>query len=225
MYDTTLRLPATFSKPPHLKTLSPTWIGWNPPCGTCQLCQPDITLARNSLFPSPVIFLTCVQRDTVKCSLQPPDNGSFPVLKNTSKHYTVKVNWQQQIVFIDRLKLAFLEDSDRPKLSPTPTPPSFTPTRTTHSGCTVCWPDRLTLTVISCPCWTLGRGGVLWWTHALFTYLVVELLFPVTHDFIISCMHDYSPPLAYSCTCVTWLPTIQYLSVPLLYSSLLHTYI
>ena len=94
-----------------------------------------------------------IRRDAVKRSLQPPYNGPFPVLKRNPKHYTVKVNGQQQTVSIDQLKPAFLEDPDPPPSSPTPpTPPSSPPTRTTRSGRTVRWPDRLTLSVISCPC-------------------------------------------------------------------------
>ena len=92
-----------------------------------------------------------IRRDAVKRSLQPPYDGPFQVLKRTPKHYTAKVNGQQQTVSIDRLKPAFLEDPDPLQSSPTPpTPQSPTPTRTTRSGRTVRWPDRLTLSVVSC---------------------------------------------------------------------------
>ena len=149
----------------------------------------------NLLSSSEDVFIWC---DTVKRSLQSSYDGPFPVLKRTSKHYTIKVNSQQQTVSIDRLKPAFLKDLDPPQVPllhqlhhcPHPHGQPVQPHRPLARQT-----NYLTLSVISCPCWTLG--GVPWWTHWLLTYLMVELLlFPVMHYFtIISCMHDYSPPL------------------------------
>ena len=102
------------------------------------------------LSSSPHVF---VRRDSVKRSLQPPYDGPYLVLKRTSKHYTVNVNNQHQTISIDRLKPAFLEDPEPPQLSPTPpSTPSSELTRTTRSGRTVRWPDRFTLSAVSCPC-------------------------------------------------------------------------
>ena len=121
--------------------------------------------SRKSFVPPPFsssdhVF---IQHDAAKRSLQPPYEGPFPVLKRTPKHYTIKVHGQQQTVSIDRLKPAFLEDLDSPQLPPTPpTPPLSTPTYTDNLFRPHCPLARQTntltldLSVISCPCCTLG---------------------------------------------------------------------
>ena len=154
VYGTTLRLPGDFfqaSTPtdmvedplPYVDRLKST-MRRLPPISTRHHTSQK-SYVPPALSSSQHVF---IRRDAVKHSLQPPYDGPFLVLKRTPKHYTVKVNGQQQTV---RLKPAFLEDSDPLQLSPTPpTPQSSTPTRTTRSGRTVHWPDRQTLSIVSC---------------------------------------------------------------------------
>ena len=91
-----------------------------------------------------------IRRNAVKCLLQPPYDGPFFVLKPNPKHYIHhQVQRSTTVYSIDQLNPAFLEDSDLSQLSPSPSTP---PTWTTRSGRTVRWPDRLTFSVILCPC-------------------------------------------------------------------------
>ena len=157
VYGTTLRLPGDF-----FQASTPTDTVEDPLSyadrlkSTMRQLQPTPTrhhAKRKSYLPpalssSQHVF---IRHDAVKRSLQPPYDGPYPVVKRTPKHYTVKVNGHQQTVSIDRLKPAFLEDTDPPQAtSPSPAPPSPTSQRTTRSGRTVRWPDRLTLSVVSC---------------------------------------------------------------------------
>ena len=122
--------PATSSTPPHPLT----WWKTPSPCGQVEI---------HHVAPAGYTNQTPYQLE-ILCF--PRLDGPFLVLKRTPKHYTIKVNGQQQTVSIDRLKHAFLEDLAPPQLPPTPpTPPVSTPTWTTRSGRTVCCPDRLTL--------------------------------------------------------------------------------
>ena len=159
VYGTTLRLPGDF-----FQASTPTDMVEDPLSYVDRLkstmrqltaMPPRHHTNRKSYIPpdlssSPHVF---VRSDSVKRSLQPPYDGPYPVLKRTSKHYTVSINNQHQTISIDRLKPAFLEDPEPPQLSPTPpSTPSSESTRTTRSGRTVRWPDRFTLSAVSCPC-------------------------------------------------------------------------
>ena len=114
----------TSTKSPHpltwWKTSSPTFTGWNPQCGSCRLNQPDTTLAGNSVFPPPCHLPNMCSSGVT----QSRAHYNHLSMAHTPKHYTIKVNVQQQTVSIDRLKPAFLEDSDLPQVPPPPpTPP------------------------------------------------------------------------------------------------------
>ncbi len=101
---------------------------------------------RNSnLSTSTHIF---VMQDEVKKSLQQPYKGPFKVLSHTNKHFTVDVHGKQDTISVDRLKLAYILPETHPnsgQLNPQASEFQPSSTRTTRSGRTVRFPERLTL--------------------------------------------------------------------------------
>ena len=91
-----------------------------------------------------------VQQDAVCRTLEQPYHGPHKAVKHGAKTFTVDVNGKQEVVSLDHLKPAHIEDSVTidvtatddtisPPLPAVPTPP---PTmRTTRSGLHVHWPD------------------------------------------------------------------------------------
>ena len=60
----------------------------------------------NDLFKVSHVF---IRSDRVRRPLTPPNDGPYPVLNKTPKHFTVDVNGKHVVVSIDRLKPAFFE--------------------------------------------------------------------------------------------------------------------
>ena len=107
----------------------------------------------NDLSCSTHVF---VQQDAVRWFVEQPYHGPHNVIERGSKTFTVNVDGKQEVISMDRLKPAHIEDSvpidvpatDDSLLPPptaVPTPPAApTPpptTRTTQSGRHVHWPD------------------------------------------------------------------------------------
>ncbi|UYV74544.1 hypothetical protein LAZ67_12000082 [Cordylochernes scorpioides] len=52
-----------------------------------------------------------VRKDFVKGALSPPYEGPFPVVSRSSKTFTVKINDQNKVISVNRLKPAFIENT------------------------------------------------------------------------------------------------------------------
>ena len=151
VYGTTLRLPGDFFQHPKLHDAVTDPLSYvdrlrssmQQISGTCT--QHHKTHVTKTHVPDALATCTHVfiRHDAIKRSLQPPYDGPFQVIKRTPKHYTVTVNGRHQTVSTDRLKPAVIDDTEPPQSSHSSSP--ITPiTRTTRSGRTVHWPDRLT---------------------------------------------------------------------------------
>ena len=92
-----------------------------------------------------------VQQDAVHQTLEQPYHGAHKVIEGGAKTFIVDVNSKQEVISLDRLKPAHIEDSVTINFTATddtllplppavPTPPSTT--RTIRSGRHVHWPDR-----------------------------------------------------------------------------------
>ena len=59
------------------------------------------------------ILSTCthvfVQHDAVRTSLQKPYDGPYRIIKRNTKHFTLDVDGKQQVISLDRLKPAYIE--------------------------------------------------------------------------------------------------------------------
>ncbi|CAN7978633.1 unnamed protein product, partial [Ixodes persulcatus] len=145
LYGTTLRLPGHFvaanvneQLPDPLQYVSRLRTIMNSlrPTPTRAKQSPTVYLFEE-LDTSTHIFL---RRDAVRKPLQPPYDGPFKVLRRGSKHYTIEVRGQSEVVSVDRLKPAHLEHSI--------TTPTSAPTRnsadspTTRGGRRVRQPVR-----------------------------------------------------------------------------------
>ena len=73
------------------------------------------------------VFLRC---DRIRKPLQPPYEGPFKVLNRSDKSFTILLNGKEEIVSIDRLKAALVEETpkDSPNKSPTQLPTPITST-------------------------------------------------------------------------------------------------
>ena len=59
-----------------------------------------------------------IRHDAVQKALQSPFNGSYRVINNTTKHFTVDVNGRHEVVSMDRLQPAYLDiQSPQPSLT------------------------------------------------------------------------------------------------------------
>ena len=74
-----------------------------------------------------------MQHDAIRPTLQQPYDGSFKVLHRTDKHFTLDINGSKEIITIDRLKSAHVEETPHDPaillLPPKPVPPAVTGTR------------------------------------------------------------------------------------------------
>ena len=99
-----------------------------------------------------------VRHDAIRKPIQVLYDGPYKVLKCSDKHFTLGVNGQQKVIFLDHLKSTHLDACDhlttpphtKPLPAPTPQPSSPTlmssaPVWITCSGRHVHWPDRLDL--------------------------------------------------------------------------------
>ena len=95
-----------------------------------------------------------VQKDTVLRTLQQPYHDPHKVVERGAKTFTVDVNGKQEVILLDHLKPAHIEDlapvdvtvtydTVLPPSPAVPTPPATT--RTTWSGQHVHWPDQYIL--------------------------------------------------------------------------------
>ena len=81
-----------------------------------------------------------VRHDAVRTPLQPPYDGPYRVLKQADKHYTLEVAHHQEVVSLDRLKPAYVEDDldsevdDSSQAAPTPSPVTTPAETVTRSG-------------------------------------------------------------------------------------------
>lgn len=53
-----------------------------------------------------------IRNDTVRSSLQHPYDGPFKIIKRDNKHFKININGRSSNISIDRLKAAFLEDTN-----------------------------------------------------------------------------------------------------------------
>nr|VZI50841.1 unnamed protein product [Spirometra erinaceieuropaei] len=93
-----------------------------------------------------------VRHDAVRRPLQPPYDGPYKVLRRSDKDAVIERNGKTDTVSIDRVKPAYIDDSDHsspqqrtPPQTVRPPPPtgdSPPPVRHTRSGRHVHWPDR-----------------------------------------------------------------------------------
>nr|VZI24984.1 unnamed protein product [Spirometra erinaceieuropaei] len=93
-----------------------------------------------------------VRHDAVRRPLQPPYDGPFKVLRRSDKDVVTYRNGKTDTVSIDRVKPAYIDDSDHsspqhftPPQTVRPPPPTGDrppPVRRTRSGRHVHWPDR-----------------------------------------------------------------------------------
>nr|VZI07627.1 unnamed protein product [Spirometra erinaceieuropaei] len=108
----------------------------------------------NSFIPSDLdkCDFVLVRHDAVRRPLQPPYDGPYKVLRRSDKDVVIARNGKTDAVSIDRVKPAYIDDSDHPSLQhctppqtvrpPHPTGDSPPPVRHTRSGRHVHWPDR-----------------------------------------------------------------------------------
>ena len=75
------------------------------------------------------VFLRC---DRIRKPLQPPYDGPFKVLNRSDKTFTILLNGKEEVVSIDRLKAAFVEDTSKDSQNKpvTQEPTTMTPTNT-----------------------------------------------------------------------------------------------
>ena len=52
-----------------------------------------------------------MRHDTVKKPLQPPYDGPFQVFQRNDKHFTLDIAGKKKVVSLDRLKLAYMDNS------------------------------------------------------------------------------------------------------------------
>ncbi|BHF83388.1 hypothetical protein SprV_0902653000 [Sparganum proliferum] len=92
-----------------------------------------------------------VRHDAVRRRLQPPYDGPYKVLRRSDKDAVIDRNGKTDTVSIDRVKPAYIDDSDHSSpqhctppqtVVPPPTGDSPPPVRRTRSGRHVHWPDR-----------------------------------------------------------------------------------
>ena len=91
------------------------------------------------------------RQDAVRWTQQQPYHSPHKVVERGAKTFTVDVNGKQEVISLDRLKPAHMEDSATIDVTATddtlllPLPAVLTPlptTRTTRSGQHVHWPDQ-----------------------------------------------------------------------------------
>nr|VZI12855.1 unnamed protein product [Spirometra erinaceieuropaei] len=92
-----------------------------------------------------------VRHDAVRRPLQPPYDGPYKVLRRSDKDVVIDRNGKTDTVSIDRVKPAYIDDSDLSSpqhcappqtVVPPPSGDSPPPVRRTRSGRHVHWPDR-----------------------------------------------------------------------------------
>ena len=116
VYGTTLRIPGEFFAP-----------GTDPLTSDPSTYAAQLKLAMRSLkaippradlnrtFFVPKDLLTCpfvfVRHDAVRRPLQAPYDGPFKVLRRSDKHFTLDLNGREEVISIDRLKPAYMDNT------------------------------------------------------------------------------------------------------------------
>nr|VZI21055.1 unnamed protein product [Spirometra erinaceieuropaei] len=156
VYGTSLRLPGELVSPSNTLTFFE-------PCSYVErLCSamrnlratPPRASPANSFIPPDLekCDFVWVRHDAVRRPLQPPYHGPYKVLRRSDKDAVNDRNGKTDTVSIDRVKPAYIDDSNHsspqqrtPPQTVRPPPPtgdSPPPVRRTRSGRHVHWPDR-----------------------------------------------------------------------------------
>ena len=156
VYGTTLRLHAEFFHSSGSNTIDQfTYVTRLK--GTMMQLQPACTPTHHHMKQGPFVssdLSRCthvfVQQDAVRRTLEQPYYSPHKVIERVAKTFTVSVNSKQEVISLDRLKPAHIENlitivvtaTDGTLLPPPPAVPTPLPTeRTTRSGRRVHWPD------------------------------------------------------------------------------------
>ena len=150
VYGTTLRVPGEFfsrigddmlaDPTTYVTRLKPAMQRLNTPPVRKQL-QRNVYVSRDINGCTHVF----VRRDSIRKPLQCPYDGPYKVIERTAKHFTVNIKGRPEVVSLDRLKPAYLDElQPTTSIEPTHTSPSppKDPPRVTCSGRHVHWPKR-----------------------------------------------------------------------------------
>nr|VZI38764.1 unnamed protein product [Spirometra erinaceieuropaei] len=156
VYGTSLRLPGELVSPSNTLTFFE-------PCSYVERLRsamrnlratPPRASPANSFIPPDLdkCDFVRVRHDAVRRPLQPPYDGPYKGLRRSDKDVVIERNGKTDTVSIDRVKPAYIDDSDHsspqqrtPPQTVRPPPPtgdSPPPVRHTRSGRHVHWPDR-----------------------------------------------------------------------------------
>nr|VZI34709.1 unnamed protein product [Spirometra erinaceieuropaei] len=156
VYGTSLRLPGELVSPSNMLTffeLCSYVVQLRSVMRKLRATPPRASPA-NSFIPSDLdkCDSVLVRHDAVRRPLQPPYDGPYKVLRRSDKDVVIDRNGKTDTVSIDRVKPAYIDDSDHPSPQhctppqtlrpPPPTGDSPPPVRHTRSGRRVHWPDR-----------------------------------------------------------------------------------
>ncbi|BHF84866.1 hypothetical protein SprV_1002801800 [Sparganum proliferum] len=155
VYGTSLRLPGELVSPSTMLTFFE-------PCSYVEQLRsvmrnlratPPRASPANSFIPPDLdkCDFVLVRHDAVRRPLQPPYDGPYKVLRRSDKDVVIDRNGKTDTVSIDRVKPAYIDDSDLfspqhctppPTVVPPPTGDIPPPVRRTRSDRHVHWPDR-----------------------------------------------------------------------------------
>ncbi|CAI2738189.1 unnamed protein product [Dicrocoelium dendriticum] len=168
VYGTTLKLPADLVQPIDFNALDPSNFVHRLRSSMREL-HFTATRAQTNKCYIPKDLTTCshvwLRNDAVRRPLQPPYEGPFEVIARTEKHHMINRNGKVDVVSVDRLKPAYIEQpcekqstgskntictqesskhfENDPQSSTSEAKPKETSTRQTRSGRKVHFPDRL----------------------------------------------------------------------------------
>ena len=107
-----------------------------------------------------------VRQNAVRQTLKQPYHSPHKVIERGAKTFTIDVHGKQEVISLDSLRPAHIEDlvtidvtaTDKTLLPPPPAVPTLPPTmRTTQSGRHVHWPDHYIPWM-----YTFTGGGIMW---------------------------------------------------------------
>ena len=122
------------------------------PCGLSLLFPPRHPQSRRTYVSDALTDCShvFVRVDKVRRPLDQPYNGPYRVIQRSTKHYTIDCDGRPNVISLDRLKAAHMEqppaaDTETSHLPSTPPPPPTRPPqqRVTRYGRHVHWPKRL----------------------------------------------------------------------------------
>ena len=155
VYGTTLRLPAEFFDTTTTPNDDPTKYVTRLKVTMNQLKPPPVrqqlqhkSHVSNALSHCTHVF---IRNDKVRKPLQPPYDGPLKVLHHDNKHFMLQLKDRTDVVSLDCLKPARIDNSTplhdqstSPHSTAPPVPATSTPSRVTRSGRYVRWPKYLT---------------------------------------------------------------------------------